>query len=395
MIVTLDMKLKKRPGEMWGRFLSDDLQGPLRDLVLLRAEYERAGIENALVVQISDAPFPDDMPGRPSLTAVVSYDKTLRRMTRYVRDENTAPPFMNIHVRTKWLEAVSAGDTLYVRIVAPYTVKDAETQQDDDVSDVTDIEEQRKNFARFLSHHVVEAPDAVLYTRDLWALWSSVNPGSVYEDAEIAGIKRVSARRFLLPIFPGFPASTVDRIGPETHRCWAGYTLRDEGAGPGLPRGVLLPMRCGLEPLLATEMMKTASELEDVCAYPVRTCVLPSVLTGVTMKGPLPKGGDMPSLKEMADAGMTIYEMENAQLEAYDDPGDDDTYTCGLCRRPTFRPSGLCATCEYDVDVKLANGDFDTTDIKCPDCGYEYSVYVNDPDSYCLICEHTIDAEPD
>ena len=61
----------------------------------------------------------------------------------------------------------------------------------------------------------------------------------------------------------------------------------------------------------------------------------------------------MTSLKEMADAGMTIADMENAQREAYDDPGDDDTYACGLCRRPTFRPSGLCATCEHDLDVKI------------------------------------------
>ena len=41
----------------------------------------------------------------------------------------------------------------------------------------------------------------------------------------------------------------------------------------------------------------------------------------------------------------------------------------------------------------MANGDFDTTDIKRPDCGYEYSVYVNDPDRSCLICELTSDAE--
>ena len=237
MIVKVEMKLKRRPGEMWGRFLSDDPRGPLRDLNLLRTEYERVGIDAALIVQLSDATFPDDMPGQPSLTAVVSCDKPLRRMTRFVPDENTAPPFTNIHVRKKWLEAVSFGDTLYVRIVAPSTVQDADTHQDDDVSDVPDIGDQRKNFARFLRHYVVEAPDAVLYTKDLWALWSSVNPGSAYEDAEIAGIKRVSARRFLLPLFPGFPASTVDRIGPETHRCWEGYTLRDEGSVPGCPVG--------------------------------------------------------------------------------------------------------------------------------------------------------------
>ena len=233
MIVTVEMKLKRRPGQVWARFLSDDPRGPLRDLNLLRAEYERVGIENALVVQLSDATFPDDMPGQPSLRAVVSYDETLRSMTRFLPDETTAPPFRNLHIRTKWLEAVSAGDTLYVRIVAPSTLQNAETHQDDDVSDVTDIEEQGKNFSRFLSHYVVEAPDAVLYTRDLWALWSSFNPGSAYEDKEIAGIKRVSARRFLLPLFPGFPASTVDRLGTETHRCWEGYTLRDEGPVPG------------------------------------------------------------------------------------------------------------------------------------------------------------------
>ena len=235
MLVTVELKLKKRPGEMWGRFLSDDPRGPLRDLNLLRAEYECVGIDDTLVVQISDAPFPDDLPGRPSLTAVVSYDKTLRRMTRFVPDETTAPPLRNLHIRTKWLEAVSAGDTLYVRIVAPSTLQDADTHLDDDVSDVTDIEEQKKNFERFLRHHVVEAPDAVLYTRDLWALWSSVNPGSAYEDKEIAGIKRVSARRFLEQVFQDFPAATVDRIGPETHRCWAGYTLREEGPAPACP----------------------------------------------------------------------------------------------------------------------------------------------------------------
>ena len=235
MIVTVDMKLKRRPGEMWGRFLSDDPRGPLRDLNLLRTEYERVGIDDSLVVQISDAPFPDDMPGQLSLTAVVSYDETLRRMTRFLPDETKAPPFTNLHVRKKWLEAASAGDTLYVRIVAPSTVQDADTHQDDAASDVPDIEEQRKNFSRFLTHYVVEAPDAVLYTKDLWGLWSSVNPGSAYEDKEIAGIKRVSARRFLKQIFQDFPASTVDRIGPETHRGWEGYTLRDEGPAAACP----------------------------------------------------------------------------------------------------------------------------------------------------------------
>ena len=243
MLVRVDMNLKTPPGVMWARYLSDDQHGPLKELTCLKAECELVGVGDSLIVLLSDAPFPDDMPHQPSLTTVVSYDDTLRTMTRFLPDETAASPFERLLVRTKWLEASSLGDTLYVRILAPSIAQDAEMPQDDDMSDVTDIDEQKKNFSQFLRHYVVEEPDAVLYSKDLWALWSSLNPRSTPGDEETAGIRRVNVWRYLRPLFPEFPPSIVERIGPETHRYWAGYTLRDEGTTPNCPAGCSCSVR--------------------------------------------------------------------------------------------------------------------------------------------------------
>lgn len=220
MIVTVPMTLR-HSGEMWLTFRRICDKHPVKDINLLLYECEPLEITEDILLLISDTPYPGDT--ARALTSTVRFHKPHRVVTQF-RAAHPRAPLKVLFVVKKWLAEQSDPRTLHLLIVPASSVQGEYT---------TPAEAIR----HFLLHYVVEESGAVLYTRDLWALWASLNLGSTPEDEEIAGIKRVSVYRHLRPLFPGFPPSTVERIGPETHRYWEGYSLRDGPMIPSCPVG--------------------------------------------------------------------------------------------------------------------------------------------------------------
>lgn len=221
MLVTVPMKLK-HPGAVWLTFRRICDKAPAKEINLLRRECEALGIMDDLLLLISDTPYPGDT--AQALTATVRFYKRHRRVVTQFRAAHPPAPLEVLFVVTGWLAERSNPRTLHLLIVPAFSAKDEEMTP-------------KKAIRRFLRHYIVKEPDAILYSKDLWALWASLNQDSVPGDEQIAGIKRVSVWRHLRKLFPGFPPSIVKRIGRDTHRYWEGYTLRDEGPIPSCPVG--------------------------------------------------------------------------------------------------------------------------------------------------------------
>ena len=219
MLAAVPMKLK-HPGDMWLTFRRICERDPVKEINLLRTECEQLDITDDILIIINSTPFPDDVPN--AITISLNFEKNHRVVSRFL-PHNAQAPLEVLFVAKKWLATQSQHHTLHLLIIPASIAQDEET---------TPAEAIR----RFLRHYVVEKPDAILFTTDLWTLWSSFHPGSAPEDKNIAGIKRVSVWRYLKPIVPDLPSSTVVRAGPnDTARCWAGYTLREEPPLPSCP----------------------------------------------------------------------------------------------------------------------------------------------------------------
>ena len=212
MLVRVPMK-SKHPGKMWITFERICEKDPVREINLLRSQCEPLGIIDDLLLLLSPTPIPGV--DRYSIKVSVRFKKNHRFVSRFLPD-HAQGPLEVLFVSLKWFKIQSRPRTLHLRIIPAISVREDETTPE-------------KRLRRFLSHYVVEKPDTTLYTQDLWALWASLNPGSSPEDDEIAGIKRVSVWRDLRQVFRGFPPSMIERVGPETHRYWEGYSLRYNG----------------------------------------------------------------------------------------------------------------------------------------------------------------------
>ena len=221
MIFTVPMKLKHR-GAMWLTFRRICDKDPVKEINLLRLECEPLEIADDILLLISDTPYRGET--TQALTTTVHFYKRHQRVVTQFHAAHRSAPLEVLFVVSGWLAEQSNPRTLHLLIVP------ASSAQDEEMT-------PKKAIRRFLRHYVVKDPDAILYSKDLWALWASLNPGSAPEYEQIAGIKRVSVWRHLRKVIPGFPPSMVERIGPETHRYWPGYKLRDEEPIPSCPVG--------------------------------------------------------------------------------------------------------------------------------------------------------------
>ena len=219
MLIAVPMKLR-RSGKMWNTYRRVSDRDPVKDLNLMRPDCEALDLREDILLLIFDRPYPGN--AAQALTATVRFHKPHRVVTQY-RAAHAPAPLDVVFATTDWLAEQGNPHTLHLLIVPAPNDEDDETTP--------------RTILRFLDHYVIEEPGEVLYTRELWGLWAFLHPGSTPEDEEVAGVKRVSVYRDLKKIFKDFPASTVERIGAETHRYWDGYSLRDEPMIPTCPVG--------------------------------------------------------------------------------------------------------------------------------------------------------------
>lgn len=223
MLVTVQMQIQ-HTGQMWVTFRRNCDRDPVKDLRLLLRECERLTVTDHILLLISDAPFPGNT--SQALTVTVKYKETMRFVSRFLPANHPAP-LESLFVVTDWLAGQSRPRTTLHLLIVP-----APSVQDDE-------QVPKERLKRFLLHYVIENDQRVLFTLDLWTLWSLHHPGSTPKDREIAGIKRSQVYRVLQKAFPGFPPTEYkpDRSTGGSERYWVGYTLRKDAMISSCPVG--------------------------------------------------------------------------------------------------------------------------------------------------------------